>query len=205
MAFEEYWNNTHKKYNQGKPIYDHWLDKYRKLFTNIKTPILDLGSGTGNDTLYLSEKGYSVIACDFSNEALESVKKYIPAAQTKLLDISKKLPFYDNMFEIIIADLSLHYFDNETTTEIMKEIKRILKDGGHLLARVNSVNDINHGAGQGKKIEENFYYVEGYNKRFFNLNDVNKYFSIIGKVKSKEAEMLRYEKPKKLIEIMVTK
>ena len=87
----------------------------------------------------------------------------------------------------------------------MKEIKRILKDGGHLLARVNSVNDINHGAGQGKKIEENFYYVEGYNKRFFNLNDVNKYFSIIGKVKSKEAEMLRYEKPKKLIEIMVTK
>ena len=205
MAFEEYWNNTHKKYNQGKPIYDHWLDKYMELFTNIKTPILDLGSGTGNDTLYLSEKGYSVIACDFSNEALENVKKYIPAAQAKLLDISKKLPFYDNMFEIIIADLSLHYFDNETTTEIMKEIKRILKDGGHLLARVNSVNDINHGAGQGKKIEENFYYVEGYNKRFFNLNDVNKYFSIIGKVKSKEAEMLRYEKPKKLIEIMVTK
>ena len=77
-----------------------------ELFTNIKTPILDLGSGTGNDTLYLSEKGYSVIACDFSNEALENVKKYIPAAQAKLLDISKKLPFYDNMFEIIIEFFS---------------------------------------------------------------------------------------------------
>ena len=201
MAFEEYWNSTHKKYDNGKPIYDDWLDKYDEIFKKATSPILDLGCGTGNDTLYLTEKGYEVIACDYSTEALESVKKYIPSAQTLLVDISKKLPFEDNKFEVIIADLSLHYFDNNTTIEIMKEIKRILKNGGYLLARVNSVNDINHGAGQGQKIEENLYFVEGYNKRFFSFEDVNKYFSIIGKVKVKEAEMLRYQKPKNVIEI----
>ena len=205
MAFEEYWNSTHQKYGNGKPIYDKWLDKYLELFKNVKTPILDLGSGTGNDTLYLIEKGFNVIACDYSKQALEIINKYIPTVQTKLVDISKKLPFNDDEFEIILADLSLHYFDNETTLEIMKEIRRILKKDGYLLARVNSVKDINHGAGQGQKIEENFYFVEGYNKRFFSLEDVNNYFSIIGKVEAKEAEMLRYEKPKKLIEIKVQK
>ena len=207
MAFEEYWNKNYKQLLQtGKrPSYDNWLEKYLDLIKQTKSMILDLGCGMGNDTLYLTEKGFKVISCDYSKEALNSVKKLIPNASTKLVDISKKLPFKDNEFKIIIADLSLHYFDNETTIEIMEEIKRILKKGGYLFARVNSINDINHGAGQGKKLEENYYFVEGYNKRFFSLDDVNKYFSIIGKVEANEAEMIRYVKPKKLIEIKVEK
>ena len=36
----------------------------------------------------------------------------------------------------------------------MEEIKRILKPNGNLLARVNSISDLNYGAGQGQKIEK---------------------------------------------------
>ena len=207
MAFMEYWDRNYKQLalSGKKPTYDDWLDKYLDLIRHTKLSILDLGCGSGNDTLYLTERGFKVISCDYSQEALKSVKKLIPNATTKIVDISKKLPFEDDEFEIVIGDLSLHYFDEKTTVEIMKEIKRILKKGGYLFARVNSVNDINHGEGQGEKIEENYYFVEGYNKRFFSLDDVNKYFSIIGKVEAKEAEMTRYAKPKKLIEIKVEK
>lgn len=67
----------------------------------------------------------------------------------------KKFPIADKKYSLIIADLSLHYFNNETTIHIMKEIKRILKDGGVLLARVASVNDFNFGAGQGEKQDNN--------------------------------------------------
>lgn len=203
MPFEDYWNDTHQKYGNGKPIYDNWLDKYLELFGDLKSPILDLGSGTGNDTLFLTERGYKVVACDYSQKALDIIKHFIPTAQPELVDISKQLPFNDNEFEVIIADLSLHYFDNDTTIKIMKEIKRILKKDGYLFARVNSVNDINHGAGQGHQLEENYYFVDGYKKRFFDLKDVNKYFSIIGNVEAKETDMLRYQKPKKVIEIKV--
>mgnify|MGYP005790025775 FL=1 len=45
----------------------------------------------------------------------------------------------------------------------MKEIKRILKPNGNLLARVNSISDLNYGAGQGQRLEENYYFVDGYN------------------------------------------
>lgn len=43
----------------------------------------------------------------------------------------------------------------------MREIKRILTPNGYLIARVNSVDDINYGAGQGEKLEENFFFCRG--------------------------------------------
>lgn len=205
MPFKEYWNKTHQKYLNDKIIYDNWLDNYLNIINKCKTEILDLGCGLGNDSLYLTEKGFNVIACDYSTIAVEKVQQEIPNVITKLLDISKPLPFNDNCFDIIIADLSLHYFDEKTTILIMQEIKRILSPNGHLLARVNAINDINYGALQGKKLEDNFYFVDGYNKRFFDLNDAKKYFSIIGKTNIKNTTMLRYAKPKQVIEIDVKK
>ncbi len=205
MQFKDYWNETHKKFSSGKIVYDNWLDDYKDVLNKCKTKVLDLGCGTGNDTLYLTEKGFGVIACDYSDVAIEKINKEFNNIETKIVDISKCLPFEDNSFDLIIADLSLHYFDENTTKNIMREIKRILTPNGYLIARVNSVEDINHGAGQGKKLEENFYYVEGYNKRFFTIQDAVKFFSIIGDTKVKEADMLRYSKPKKVFEILVQK
>ena len=205
MQFKDYWNETHKKYSQGKIVYDNWLDNYKSTLDKCKTSVLDLGCGTGNDTLYLTERGFKVIACDYSEVALEKIKSELPKVETKLVDISQPLPFKDNLFDLVIADLSLHYFNEATTKNIMQEIKRILAPHGHLIARVNSTVDINHGAGQGRKIEENFYFVEGYNKRFFDIKDAEKFFSIIGKPQIKEADMLRYTKPKKVIEVNAEK
>lgn len=205
MQFKDYWNETHKKFSSGKIVYDNWLDDYKDVLNKCKTKVLDLGCGTGNDTLYLTEKGFSVVACDYSDVAIEKINKEFNNVETKIVDISKHLPFEDNSFDLIIADLSLHYFDENTTKNIMREIKRILAPNGYLIARVNSVEDINHGAGQGKKLEENFYYVEGYNKRFFTSQDAVKFFSIIGDTKVKEADMLRYSNPKKVFEILVQK
>ncbi len=41
--------------------------------------------------------------------------------------MSKGLPFADNLTDIIISDLSLHYFTEQKTFEILEEIKRVLK------------------------------------------------------------------------------
>lgn len=203
MQFKDYWDDTHKTYSMGKITYDNWLDDYKEVLNNCKTEVLDLGCGVGNDTLYLTERGFKVIACDYSEVALDHLKKQLKDVKTMQLDISQPLPFKENTFDLIIADLSLHYFDKKTTIEIMKEIRRILKPNGHLLARVNSIADKNFGAGNGQKIEDNYYYVEGYNKRFFSIEDAKKFFSYIGKTKIKEADMLRYREPKKVIEVDV--
>lgn len=194
----------------GVPAYDNWLDDYKDILEeNKENEILDLGCGVGADTLYLLERGFKVLSCDFSNEALKSVQENIPGSKIKYLNMLDKFPFEDETFSIIVADLSLHYFDDETTIHIMNEIKRVLKNNGVLLARVATVKDFNFGAGVGEELEKNYYFEGDYAKRFFEQVDVDKYFGIIGNVESSEKNMIRdekeYLKPKKLYQIKVTK
>lgn len=208
-GYVEMWDNWSKK-RSGLPVYDNWLDDYQEILEKYKdTEILDLGCGIGADTLYLIEKGYQVLSCDFSKEALQSIQKNIPDSKTKCFDMFKRFPFKDECYSVVIADLSLHYFDEKTTIHIMKEIKRILKKDGILLSRVASINDTNFGAGVGKELEKNFYFEGDYTKRFFDEEDIKKYFGIIGMVMFFETSMTReeeeYQKPKMLYQVKVKK
>ena len=205
MKFKDFWDNAQATYSTNGEEYSSWLDKYAERFLMCETKVLDLGCGIGYDSEYLTKKGLEVIACDFSEVALRRLRERVPNVKTIILDISEPLPFEDSSFDLIIADLSLHYFDEKTTGKIMGEIKRILTSRGCLLARVNSIYDVNHGAGDGEKLEENYYFVGGYNKRFFTLEDAKKFFSIIGNVKANEENMSRYNKPKMVIEVEVEK
>ena len=199
--FKNNWDKIYTGLRNKKIVYDDWLDDYKEIIANCTTPVLDLGCGCGNNSLYLTKQGIKVIACDYSTAALEIVKKNMPEVETKCFDISHPLPFENNTFELIIADLSLHYFYSQTTKNILNEIKRILKPNGVLLARVNSIYDINYGAKKGELLENNYYFVNGHNKRFFSLEDAKEYFSLIGNTEIKEDDMNRYEMPKKVIVI----
>ena len=205
MKFKDFWDNAQATYSTNGEEYSSWLDKYAERFSMCETKVLDLGCGIGYDSEYLTKKGLEVIAGDFSEVALRRLRERVPNVKTIILDISEPLPFEDSSFDLIIADLSLHYFDEKTTGKIMGEIKRILTSRGCLLARVNSIYDVNHGAGDGEKLEENYYFVGGYNKRFFTLVDAKKFFSIIGKVEANEENMSRYNKPKMVIEVEAEK
>ncbi|MDP4143378.1 MAG: class I SAM-dependent methyltransferase [Bacillota bacterium] len=203
MDFQkEYWNGIYKNLNSKKPTYDLWLDKYTFILKQSKNiPIIDLGCGFGNDTLYLTERGYSVISCDFSKEALDRLSSFIDNPVTKHFDLKDGLPFQNDSAKIIIADLSLHYFSWQDTQKILKDIKRVLMKDGVLLCRVNSTNDVNHGAGQGIQIEENFYNVDRMLKRFFNEETLRVLFSQWHISYMDECEMNRYDSSKILWEV----
>ncbi len=201
------WDNWTKK-RSGKPVYDTWLDNYQDILkANKEETILDLGCGTGANALYLSEKGYNVLAVDFSIEALTNVQNNIKNIKTQYLNMLEPFSLPNESFSLIIADLSLQYFSDEKTKEIMQEIKRILKPNGILLARVARVDDYNFGAGSGEMLEKNYYYAYGYAKRFFASSDILNYFGIIGKVEYRKTQMVRdeeeYQKPKNLYEVKV--
>jgi len=203
---KQYWNNIYENVKQKKLRYDLWLDKYKCILDKSKEQsIIDLGCGSGGDSLYLMERGYKVIACDYSEEALNIVNKYLLEVETMQFDVSKTLPFEDESIEIIIADLSLHYFNNDTTKIIVKEIKRVLKGNGYLIARVNSVNDINYGAGSGEEIEKNFYLTQFGYKRFFNNEDIEYYFREFEIENCKEEHIMKYGNEKKALEFVVRK
>jgi SAM-dependent methyltransferase len=99
------------KRHDEKPDYDLWLDKHAGLLEASRDrPFLDLGCGRGNDSLYLTERGFRVIGCDISETAVAAVRKHVPGAQCVVADMLDGLPFDDGSFSAVIADLCLHYF-----------------------------------------------------------------------------------------------
>lgn len=195
---ELYWNNIHANYDRNNIKVDDWLDRFDSIITNCKTPVLDLGCGSGNDTLYFIEKGKKVIACDQSMNAIKNIQKNFPGVlEARCFNMLDGFTFEDDSFEIVCADLCLHYFKEADTRRILNEIRRIIIPGGHLFVRVNSVKDVNHGAGQGIEIEPHLYRTEdGMFKRFFDEEDVRKVFSDFDILFCEEQKMLRYSSEK---------
>lgn len=195
-SYANIWNELHKDFAQNNtPKYDEWLDEFESIISNIETEIIDLGCGvTGNNTLYLLEKGKKVISCDFANEALNAVKN-IKGSKTLLFDMLDIFPFKDNSTDLIIADLSLHYFKEKDTKRIISEIKRVLKPNGYLFFRLNSTNSTEYKnlvENREKEIEPNLFFSNNMEKRFFSVNDINKFFEDFKLISLKEQNMSRW-------------
>lgn len=205
--YSNYWNKKLPE-NLLKGEHDVWLEKYGFDMYDENSPFLDLGCGNGEDTKWLKQNNFEVVSCDFAPSSIERVKSINKNAF--VFDMREKeswKTFKDNTFSYVIADLSLHYFNEKTTNMILKEIKRILIPNGKLIARVNAVNDTVFGAGDGIEIEPNFYRntERGIDKRFFSIEDANKFFSTLGNIETTEKSINYLERPKQCIEIVATK
>jgi len=194
--YVDVWNELHKDFAKtNKPKYDGWLDEFETIISNSETEIIDLGCGvTGNNTLYLLDKGKKVISCDFAIEALNIVGN-IKGSKTILFDMLEVFPFEDNYTDIVIADLSLHYFRKKDTNKIISEIKRILKPNGYLFFRLNSTNSTEYkkiiAMGE-KQIEANLYFSNNMEKRFFSEKDIKDFFKEWKLICLKEENMSRW-------------
>ena len=195
-----HWDAKHACYVRSEIQYDDWLRQFDEVIQRCTTPIIDLGCGSGNDTKYLIERGKQVVACDYSENAIKNIRKNFPeVTDAKCFDMTEGLPFPDRFTSLLIADLSLHYFSEHTTYAILEEIRRVLKTDGFLLLRVNSVRDTNHGAGQGTEIEHHYFALpDGQYKRFFDREDIDKFFRGWELLQLTESQMTRYELPKML-------
>ncbi len=186
--------NSDEKVKNRETTYDNWLADYEAEIEKCETAIVDLGCGLGNNTYFLIGKGKEVLACDYSEVAIETLQKDVPQVKTKLFDMAQKFPIENNYTDIVIADLSLHYFTEEVTKKVIVEIKRILKPNGVLLFRVNSIHDDNYMLKQ-NTLDKDFFWEETQqkSKRVFQEKNIREFFADWKIEKVKEEKMLRYE------------
>lgn len=186
--------------------YDPWLDRWipELLRRSADKPVLEVGCGSGDDTVTLLRSGLQVIAFDISPKAVDKAKLAAPAASVFVQDVlSFPFPLEGSQLNVIIASLSLHYFGWPQTVSLVARIHDALVPGGLLLCRVNSTEDTHFGSVGHPEIEPGLFMVNGKPKRFFNREAIG---SLIGKgwhLLSLEHRLTyKYEHPKRLWEVV---
>lgn len=130
--------------------------------------LLLLGCGSGTDSYFFAQHGHIVIGTDLSEVVITRDKNIYHAQKLsfQVVDISRKMPFEENLLDCVYARLSLHYFTNIATKKVSKEIFRVLKPSGYFCIICKSTEDPLFG--KGKNLEENGFENEGYIRKFFN-------------------------------------
>lgn len=119
--------------------------------------ILELGCGVGRDANYFSDKGHYVLATDSSSVVIDQNLKSFPDTKVKfsVIDMKSQLPYADNTFDVVYANLSLHYYPDIKTREIIKNISKVLKPNGILAYACKSYDD--YRTNGSKEVEPNMF------------------------------------------------
>ena len=94
--------------------------------------VLEIGCGTGKNTVWLQEKAAHVTAVDFSEEMLAKAKQKIttPIVQFKQADITKSWTFTEGKYDLVTFSLVLEHIEN--LGHIFREAAGVLVTGGYI-------------------------------------------------------------------------
>ena len=194
---DEYWKEHINKSLEE----DLWINDYKNYLN--KGTCLDLGCGIGQYSKWFMENGYEVISSDISKIALEKVKEF--NSNVVNVDMREKLPFADNKFDIVFANLSIHYFSDSDTKSLMNEIKRILKKDGLFIGSVNGIQGLEKIKETAKELDYHYYYNKDKYIRLFDVEDLKKYLNVFDIIKIDERETIRFDHKKNYIVFIVKK
>ena len=194
---DEYW----KEHINKDLEYDLWIEDFKNYLG--KGVCLDLGCGIGQYSKWFMEHNYEVVSSDISNIALDKVKKFNNNIVN--IDMRDNLPFEDNKFDVVFANLSIHYFSDIDTKKLISEIQRILKYDGLFIGSVNGIQGLEKIKDTAQELEHHFYYNKDKYIRLFDVEDVRKYLNDFNIIKIEERETIRFEHKKNYIVFIVKK
>jgi len=101
--------------------------------------LLEIGAGMGENTPLLIDMNYNIISIDLSPKSVEVMNNKFSKCENFSAEVAdmEKLPFENEIFDVVCSAGSLSYGDN---TVVMNEIYRVLKQGGVMIA-VDSLNN----------------------------------------------------------------
>jgi SAM-dependent methyltransferase len=130
--------------------------------------ILELGCGTGTDAVEFVRAGHTVVATDFVPAVIGANRERhadLPTLTFQEMRIDEPFPFPDQSFDAVYAHLTLHYYPDVQTREIITEIRRVLAPSGWLMFACKSSAD--PAWGKGTEIEPDMFDFHGKVRHFF--------------------------------------
>lgn len=129
-------------YNDWSSSYDSDVNRTRDLDQELTREalgslrfqsILEIGCGTGKNTVFLAEIGTTVHALDFSEGMLAKARGRVEAKNTRFstADLTRRWPCEDGAYDLVVCNLVLEHI--EDLSFIFSEAFRVLVKGGQFL------------------------------------------------------------------------
>ena len=207
---KSYWNEKywvrHMRDDDLENIENSWIDKYDEIISARSGKLLDLGCGVGQYSKYFYDKGFEVTSADISERALNYLSKKYEEIKTVRIDMTEPLPFADKSFDVVFANLSIHFFNENDTRSLISEVKRILKDDGIFVGSCNSSKAYKYIQDKSTVIENGFYREDGGRTvRLFDKEQFERFFADWNEVSLSEVETVRFNKSKIMWEFIYRK
>jgi ubiquinone/menaquinone biosynthesis C-methylase UbiE len=112
------------------------IDKYRSTKENNELKILDVGCGSGAQTLFFLNKGFHVSAIDIEKESITRTLKTIKDYPKENYDVRKmnaeEMSFPNEIFDVVYINCMLMHTNSK---KVISEAERVLKKGGLLVIK----------------------------------------------------------------------
>lgn len=133
--------NTQQAYNSWAPQYDTNLNKTRDLEAQALRSVLsviafdtclEIGCGTGKNTVWLVEKAKQVTAIDLSEEMLSKAREKIGTGRVEFrqADITAPWTFRTGLYDLVVFSLVLEHMADLDT--VLSEAAASLRPGGYV-------------------------------------------------------------------------
>jgi len=122
------------------PVYKYVLQVCQKQSITPINTLLDFGCGWGRFTrLFVHDvKEAGLIGIDPWDEALQMCRKHMPYAAFVRSEFNPPLAFRDELFDVVFANSIFSHLSEVNALSWIKEIARILRPGGVLIATTHS-------------------------------------------------------------------
>ncbi|RCW44127.1 MULTISPECIES: class I SAM-dependent methyltransferase [unclassified Halanaerobium] len=168
--------------------------------------IIELGCGTGYFLRRFAVRAEEVVGFDITEKMLKSGKELAEAEGIEIEfikgDVTKKLPFPDNYFDIVYSNSMIEFIDEDKIEEVSKEMWRILKKSGKLVIGVLNKESTWAYKRKAESLEKESIFSEG---KFYTWEELESLLSKYGDVEMestlfvppyfKKAEDFRWFKP----------
>jgi ubiquinone/menaquinone biosynthesis C-methylase UbiE len=168
-AEKEYWDRFYSSAELNSP--SSFAEFCQVEFLKKNEKIIDIGCGTGRDTLFFFKKGHQVVGVDQSSLVISQLQllhndkheslKFVETDFTNLTDNEK--------FDVVYSRLSFHSIDSVSASRTLKWAYRNINDSGKFLLEVRSVKDDLYG--KGKQVERDAFVTTHY-RRFIRLDEL---------------------------------
>jgi ubiquinone/menaquinone biosynthesis C-methylase UbiE len=132
--------------NDFKRFYKY-LRKIEKIEIN-GLRVLDLGSGTGKNSIFLAERGAKTVGLEISKTAINTAKERAKESEVDSVFIQKSfgetLPFENNSFDLILDVMSSNSLNENERAIYLNESFRVLSPNGYFFVRLLALDGDKH-------------------------------------------------------------